>query len=84
MLYGNPDLPDGAVPHLLGLPGEQRGVLKHILKEFKSVFPAELLKHVPPERGLWDVHEIPIYPVTEPIGRNMYRPSPKEQLLIKQ
>ena len=50
LLYGNPDLPDGAVPHLLGLPEEQRGVLEHILKEFKSVFPAELPKHIPPDR----------------------------------
>ena len=26
LLYGNPGLSDGAVPHLLGLPEEQRGV----------------------------------------------------------
>ena len=83
LLYGNPDLPDGAVPHLLGLPEEQRGVLEHILKEFKSVFPAELPKHVPPDRGLGDMHEICIKPGTEPIARKMYCHSPKEQLLIK-
>ena len=50
LLYGKPDLPDGAVPHLVGLPEEQRGVLVRVLKEFKSVFPAELPKHVPPDR----------------------------------
>ena len=83
LLYGNPDLPDGAVPHLLGFPEEQRGVLEHILKEFKSVFPAELPKHVPPDRGLGDMHEIHIKPGTEPIARKMYHHSPKEQLLIK-
>ena len=83
LLYGNLDLPDGTVPHLLGLPEEQRGVTEHILKEFKSVFPAELPKHVPPDKGLGDVHEIPIKPGTEPIARMMYRYSPKEQLLIK-
>ena len=76
-------MPEGAVPHLLGLPKEQRGVLDHLLKEFKGVFPPELPKNVPPDRGLGDVHEIPVKPDTEPIARKMYRHSPKEQLLIK-
>ena len=31
LLYGNLDLPDGAVPYLLGLPEDQRGLLEHIL-----------------------------------------------------
>ena len=52
LLYGNPDLPDGAVPYLLVLPEEQRRVIEHILKEFKSVFPVELPKHISPNRGL--------------------------------
>ena len=82
-MYGDPDLPDGAVSHLLGLPKEQRGALDHLLKEFKGVFPAELPKYVPPDRGLGDVHEIPVKRVTEPIARKMDRHSPKEQLLIK-
>ena len=46
LLYGDPDLPDYAVPHLLVLPKEQREVLDHLLKEFKGVFPAELPKSV--------------------------------------
>ena len=83
LFYGNHDLPDGAVPHLLGLPEEQRVVLEHILKEFNSVFPAELPKHVPLDRGLGDVHEVPIKPGTEPIVWKMYHHNPKEQLLIK-
>ena len=37
-LYGDPDLQDGAVPHLLGRPKEQRGVLDHLSREFKGVF----------------------------------------------
>ena len=82
-MYGNPDLPDGAVPHLLGIPEERRGVLEQILKEFNSVFIAELPKHIPPDRGLEDVHEIPIRPGTEPIARKIHRHSLKEQLLIK-
>ena len=81
LLYGNPDLPDGAVLHLLGISEEQRGVLKHILKEFKSVFPAELPKKVTPDRGLGDMHEIPVRPGTEPIARKLYRYSSWEQLL---
>ena len=72
LLYGNPNLLDGAVPHLLGLPEEQRGVLEHILKELKTVFPADLPKHVPPNRGPGDVHEIPSKPVIEPIARKIY------------
>ena len=60
LLYGDPALPEGAVPHLLGLPKEQRGVLDHLLKEFKGVFPPELPKNVPPDRVLGDVHEIPV------------------------
>ena len=55
----------------------------HLLKEFKDVFPAELPKFVLPDRGLGDVHEIPIKPGTEPIARKMYSHSLKKQLLIK-
>ena len=83
LLYGDPDLPDSAVPHLLGLPKEQRRVLDHLFKEFKDVFPAELPKYIPPDRGLGDVHEIPVKSGTEPIARKMYHHNPKEQLLIK-
>ena len=83
LFYGHSDLPDCAVPHLFGLPKEQRGVLDHLLKTLKGVFPAELSKYVPPDRGLWDVHELPVKPSTEPIARKMYHHSPKEQLLIK-
>ena len=50
VVYGDPGLPDGAVPHLLGLPKEQRGVLDHLFKEFKGVFSAELPKLIPPHR----------------------------------
>ena len=83
LLYRDPDLPYGAVPHLLCLPKEQRGVLDHLLKEFKGVFPAELPKYVPPDRRLGDLHEIPVKPGTEPIAMKMYHHSPKEQLLIR-
>ena len=58
-------------------------MLEHLLKEFKGVFPSELPKYVPPDRGLGDVHEIPVKSGTELIAKKMYRHSPKEQLLIK-
>ena len=83
LLYGDPELPDGVAPHLLDLPKEQRGVMEHLLKEFKGVFLAELPKYSLPDRGLGDVHEISIKPGTEPIARKMYCHSPKVQLLIK-
>ena len=53
------------------------------MKKFKGVFTADLPKYVPLDRGLGDVHVIPIKPGTEPIARKMYRHHPKEQLLIK-
>ena len=59
LLHGNLDLPAGAIPHLLGLLEEQRGVMEHKLKDFKGGFPAEFPKHVPPDRGQGDMHEIP-------------------------
>ena len=55
----------------------------HLLKEFKGLFPAELPNYVSPDRGLGDLHAIPVNPGTEPISRKMYCHSPKEQLLIK-
>ena len=58
-------------------------MLEHLLKELKGLFPAELPKYVPLDRGLGDVHEIPVKSGTEPIARKMYRQSPKEQLLLK-
>ena len=48
-------------------------MLDHLLKEFKGVFPAELPKHVTPDRGLGDVHEITVKPGTEYIARKYQR-----------
>ena len=67
LLYGDPDLPDGTVPHLLGLCEEQRGVLDHLLEEFIGLFPAELPSYIPPDRGLGDVHEIPVKRAQSPL-----------------
>ena len=82
LLYGDPELPDGAVPYLLGFPKEQRGVMENQLKEFKWMFPAELSKNVPPDRGLEYVYEIPIKSGTEPIARKMYHHSHKCNIYI--
>ena len=51
--------------------------------EFRDVFPTELPKRVPPNRGLGDEMEIKLLPGTEPIRQKMYRQSPAEQLAIK-
>ena len=83
LLCSDPELLDGIVPHLLGIPKEQRGVMEHLLKDFKGVFPVELPKYVSGDSRLGDVHKVLIKSSTESIARKMYCYSPKEQLLIK-
>ena len=59
-MYADPSLPDGAVPHLLASSEEDRGPLRKLLVDYRDVFPAELPKRYPPDRGLGDAHEIPL------------------------
>ena len=49
-----------------------------LLAEFRDVFPPELPKQYPPDRGLGDAHEIPLVADAKPVKRQMYRHSPKE------
>ena len=44
ILYGEKDLPEGAVPHLLGVTKEHRGPLCDLLHKYHAVFPGQLLK----------------------------------------
>jgi hypothetical protein len=53
------------------------------LTDYADVFPAELPKTAPPDRGLDDVHHIPLIPGAEPPSKKMYRGNPEEQILIK-
>ena len=52
---------------LLACDEQYRGELKTLLKEYREVFPTELPKRVPPNRGLGDEMEIRLVPGTEPI-----------------
>ena len=83
LLYAEPGMPEGCVSQLLACEEEHRSQLKQLLKTYKDVFPTELPKHVPPNRGLDDEMEIKLQPGTKPIRQKMYRQSPAEQLAIK-
>lgn len=60
LLYGDSNLPEGAVPHLLSTSEDERPTMSHIFREFKDVFPSELPRNTPPDRKLGDVHDIPL------------------------
>ena len=47
-----------------------------VLEEYRDVFPQDLPKGVPPERGV--VHTIPLMPDSTPPFRRLYRLSPLE------
>lgn len=78
LLYATPELPEGAVPHLLSAPPTLQTPLHDLLGEYRDVFPPDLPKQYPPDRGLGDAHEIPLVPDAKPVKRQMYRHSPKE------
>ena len=82
--YADKDLPKGAAEHLSTADPEVIEKLKKIFKKYKEVFPSELPKSVPPDRGVHDVHRIPLQPGSTPPVKKMYRTSPAEQLLIKE
>ena len=84
LLYGDPSLPDGAVPHLLAAPELCKSLLRQLFKDYKALFPASLPTTTPPDRGLGDVHAIPLIEGAKPVHKTMYKHSPKEQLLIKE
>ena len=60
-------MPEGCVMQLLAHNKQYRGELKTFLKEYREVFPTELPKRVPLNRGLGDKIEIKLIPGTEPI-----------------
>jgi hypothetical protein len=84
LLHHSKDLPHGAAEQLQEADNEVKNELIKILKEYKDVFPADLPKELPPNRGLNDVHHIPLEPGAVPPSKRMYRNSPAEQLLIKE
>ena len=78
MLYGEKGLPEGSVPHLLAADDTVREELRQLLKQYADVFPSQLSKDMPCNRGLGEVHEIHTKPGITPICRQQYRHSPAE------
>ena len=58
---------EGCVIQLLACEKQYRSELKSFLLEYKEVFPTELPKRVPFNRGLGDEMEIKLELGTEPI-----------------
>ena len=71
-LYKDKDLPAGSSKHIKELPTKIQDTLQSILKDYHDVFPAELPKQLPPDRGLGDVHSIPLIPGAVPPSKRMY------------
>ena len=69
VLYGEKVLPEGSVPHLLAADDTIREELRQLLKQYADVFPSQLPKDMPYDRGLGEVHEIHTEPGITPICR---------------
>ena len=69
LLYAEPGMPEGCVSQLLACDKQYRGELKAILMEHREVFPMELPKRVPPNRGLRDKMEISLCQGQSPSSR---------------
>ena len=50
-LYAEPGMPEGCVTQLLACDEQYRGALRNLLIEYREIFPIELPKRVPPNRG---------------------------------
>ena len=55
-MYGDTELPEGAVQHLLGAQKKVEPMLRKLFKKYKALFPAKLPSSVPPDRNLGDAH----------------------------
>ena len=78
VLYGEKGLPEGSVPHLLAADDTAQEELWQLLKQYADVFPSQLPKDMPRDRGLGEVHEIHTKPGITPICHQQYRHSPAE------
>ena len=77
-LHGDSSLPEGAVPHLLATPESCQPVLRKLFHKYKRLFPPTLSSSSPPNRGLGDVHSIPLVEGAKPVYKAMYKHSSKE------
>jgi hypothetical protein len=62
-------------------PTEQEVILNNILKDYNDVFPLDLPKGIPPQRGV--VHRINLFPDNIPPSRPAYRTSPADSAELK-
>ena len=72
ILYGEKDLPEGAIPHLPNVDEKNRASLHTILCKYRDVFPWMLPTRATPNRTLIDVYEIPLEEGAEPVQKSMY------------
>ena len=78
VLYSEKGLPEGLVPHLLAADDTIQEELWQLLKQYADVFPSQLPKDMPCDRGLGKVHEIHTEPRITPIRSQQYRHLPAE------
>ena len=71
-MYGDKDLPEGAIPHLLNVDEKNRASLCTVLYKYWDVFPGMLPTCAPPNWKLGDIHEIPLEEGAEPVWKSMY------------
>ena len=64
---------------MLSVPHDVQLEFKSLIKEFADVFPDELPKTLPPNRGIDDVHKIDLIPNASPVAKAPYKTSPQEQ-----
>ena len=77
-MYGDKDLPEGAILHLLNIDEKYRISLYILLCKYNDLFPGTLPIQAPANQKLGDIHEIPLEEGAKPIWKSMYRHSPQE------
>ena len=75
-MYGDKDLPEGAITYFLSVDEKNRALLHTVLCKYRDVFPRTLHTQAPPNQKLGDIHEIPLEEGTEPVWKSMYQHSP--------
>ena len=67
ILYGDKDLPEGVIPHLLNVDEKYWTSLCMVLYKYHDIFPGTLPTQAPPNWKLGDVHKIPLEEGAEPV-----------------
>ena len=76
VLYGDTNLPERVIPHLLNVEGNYRALLHIVLCKNCNVFPGMLPTWAPPNHKVGDVHKIPLVEGAVPIKKSIYMHSP--------